>query len=145
MFPKLLKKFDYKIEDNKISEFAKAIGADNLRYFFLCEEALKSGYKNVPIPLTFPIVAELQNGIGTILIKACNLDEDTVLIHGGHSFIYHRALYAGDSVVGRTYLTNITKKKILTIYSMETEFSDQEEELLLESKWTVIAKHDQHR
>lgn len=138
--PKLLKSFEFQVERGKIAEFAKATGAGDIACFFDEEAAQNSGFPKIPAQLTFGTVPEMWNGIGTILLDALQLDQDTVLLHGSHSFKYVQPIYAGDRLTGETSLTAVNQKKNLTFYTMNTLIRHETGNPALESEWVVIVR-----
>ncbi|BBO73101.1 hypothetical protein DSCW_05180 [Desulfosarcina widdelii] len=139
--PKKIKVFNFEVKRSKIAEFAIATHSHEIKYFFNKDVANNFQLQDIPIPLTFGTVAELYNGIGNILIDVFNLSRNTALIHVGHSFVYHKPVYANDILKGVTHLTDITLKKKRTIFKMKTTFWNQYNILVLESRWVILTNN----
>ncbi|MDE5415628.1 FAS1-like dehydratase domain-containing protein [Alkalihalobacterium chitinilyticum] len=138
--PRLLKEFDFEVERGKIAEFAMATGAQDIDVYMSKEAAIKAGYPDVPVPLTFGTVPEMWKGLDFEDIIA-DLDLTlTRVLHGSQSYTYHKSIFAGDHLFGKTYLVGTKQRKGLSIYSFETVFFNDKEELLLECKSVVIER-----
>ncbi|WP_078427148.1 FAS1-like dehydratase domain-containing protein [Alkalihalobacterium alkalinitrilicum] len=138
--PKLIKEFEFEVERGKIAEFAIATGAENIEVFMSKAAANKAGYPDVPVPLTFGTVPEMWKGLDfEDMIDDLNLTLTRVL-HGSQSYTYHQPIFAGDQIYGKTFLVGSKQKKGLSIFSFETMFYNDKEDLLLECKSVVIER-----
>ncbi|WP_209124708.1 MaoC family dehydratase N-terminal domain-containing protein [Alkalihalobacillus sp. BA299] len=143
ILPKLFKEFTFEVERGKIREFALATGAADIEVYMSQEAAVNAGYRDVPVPLTFGTVPEMWKGLSfEDLIDGLNLTLARVL-HGSQSYTYHKPIFAGDHLFGKTYLVDMKQRKNLTIFSFETLFYNESEELLLECKSVVIERGDE--
>lgn len=119
--------FDLKpfvIERGKIAEFVKAIGDSNPLYTDV-EAARREGYRDLPMPPTFPTVIEMWAGIDfETIIDGLSLDLLRVL-HGEQSYEYLEDVCANDVLNGRAYVTEVADKQSLTIIKLQMDFFNQ--------------------
>ncbi|WP_216827648.1 FAS1-like dehydratase domain-containing protein [Alkalihalobacterium elongatum] len=138
--PKLLKEFEFEVERGKIAEFAKATGADDIEVYMSKKAAIEAGYPDVPVPLTFGTVPEMWKGLDF----ECIIDDFkltlTRVLHGSQSYTYHKPIFAGEQLYGKTFLVGMKQRKGLSIYSFETVFINEQADLLLECKSVVIER-----
>ncbi|HHY21753.1 MAG TPA: MaoC family dehydratase [Bacilli bacterium] len=137
--PKLMKEFTFTLERGKIREFAQAIGLEDKTYSDV-EVARQAGHRDVPAPLTFGTVPEMWHGVNfEELIGELGLELLRIL-HGEQSFHYHKPMYAGDELSGKTYLVHIEEKNDMMFFTFDTAFYDECEELVLSSRSVVIER-----
>ncbi|MGE5702251.1 MAG: MaoC family dehydratase N-terminal domain-containing protein, partial [Clostridia bacterium] len=112
--------FRFTIERGKIKEFALAIGDDNPLYYDV-EAARDAGYRDVPIPPTFPTVIEMWAGADfDQLIKVLELNPLKVL-HGEQEYEYMHDICAGDEIHGETSVISAVAKRGMSMITLETK------------------------
>jgi acyl dehydratase len=137
---------DFEIEEGKLEEFARAIKDDNPT--FRSEEAAKErGHAQIPAPLTFTRVSAfpryLAEGIDSRK-RGFDLGFDrNYSLHGEQTYEYERPVYVGDVLTGVTTLVDVYQREgerggLMTIAVKETEYRDQDDELVLTEQSTVI-------
>ena len=137
--PKLMKEYRFTLERGKIREFAQAIGLEDKVYLEV-EAARQAGHRDIPAPLTFGTVPEMWYGVDfESLIEDLGL-ELLQTLHGEQSFQYHKQMYAGDEIIGKTYLTNIQEKRKLMLFTFETTFYNEDDEAVLSCRSVVIER-----
>jgi len=136
---KAFEPFQFVIERGKIKEFALAIGDDNPIYYQL-EAAITNGYRDIPIPLTFPTAAEMWAGTDfDQLIVELQMNPLRVL-HGEQEYQYLGEICAGDVLTGQTRVASAATKRNMNFFVLETEYHNQQKELVLRSRSTVIER-----
>jgi acyl dehydratase len=98
----------YQVGREKIREFARAIGATDPAYHDP-EAARALGYADVVAPPTFPTVVALQASVAVSDDPGLGMDYSRV-VHGDQRFAYTRPIVAGDELVCRTVIEEITSR-----------------------------------
>ncbi len=109
MIGKPLPGFTFEIERGKIREFAKAIGDDNPIYQDV-EAARAAGYRDLPIPPTFPTTFARW---GILDKNAPKVDLGIPLarvLHGEEEYTFLAPICAGDVVTGTGIMTDVQEK-----------------------------------
>ncbi|WP_318504095.1 MaoC family dehydratase N-terminal domain-containing protein [Bacillus sp. T3] len=129
----------YTVERGKIKEFVQAIGDDNSIYY--CVEAAKSaGFRDVPIPPTFATVIDMWAGPDfEQLIEALEINPLKVL-HGEMQYTYVGDIYAGDTIHCSSKVTEAIEKRKMNLFTIETKYKNQHDELVLISRSVVIER-----
>jgi acyl dehydratase len=109
----------YEVSRVKIREFADAIGDPNPVYRDRTA-AQASGHPDVVAPPTFPIVFTMAD-TGSALTSADLGINFAMVVHGEQRFVYERPLYAGDSVVCESTITDIRSAGRNELLTVETE------------------------
>lgn len=132
-----LEPFSFVIERGKIKEFALAIGDENPIYYDIAA-AKASGFRDVPIPPTFPTVVDMWGGYDfDTLIRILELDPLKVL-HGEQEYHYYCSVCAGDILHASPKITGLIKKRKLEIYVLETEYRNGAGELVIHGTSKII-------
>ena len=133
---------DFRIEAGKVEEFARAIKEDNPA--FRDEEAAEEqGFEAIPAPLTFPRVSSFPR---YRVVQGRGIDigfRQEYAIHGEQEYEYERPLRVGDVLTGTTTLTDIYQREggrggTMTFAELETEYHDQNGDLVLTERSTAI-------
>ena len=130
--------FRFKVEEGKLTEFARAIHADDPIYLDP-KAARLAGFAALPAPPTFSCAtAHWQpESDGNPL----NLDLTRVLA-GGNEWEYRRPLLAGEELTVRTRIADVTRKQgskgLMTLIIREMSFHDASGELALIARSTII-------
>jgi acyl dehydratase len=98
----------YLVGREKIREFARAIGATDPAYHDL-DAAKALGYADLVAPPTFATVIAMAANGDMIDDPELGMDYSRV-VHGDQRFTYTRPLVAGDELVTRTVIEEITSR-----------------------------------
>jgi acyl dehydratase len=98
----------YLVGREKIREFARAIGATEPE-FHDPEAARARGYADVIAPPTFPVIVTMGSSKQFIEDPELGMDYSRV-VHGDQKFAYVRPVVAGDSLVCRNVIEEITSR-----------------------------------
>lgn len=128
----------FKIEPGKIKEFAMAVG-DNNPIYYDRHVAIDKGYKDIPVPPTFPTVIEMWGGLDfETLIQKLNLDPLKVL-HGEQEYEYFADIYAGDTISCSAEVVSHIEKRRMDFITIQVVFK-REEEIVLISRSNIIER-----
>ncbi|MGA5688657.1 FAS1-like dehydratase domain-containing protein [Cytobacillus pseudoceanisediminis] len=134
-----LKPFRFTIERGKIREFAMAIGDRNPIYYD-ADIARKEGYRDIPIPPTFPTAIEMWGGLDfETLISLFGLDPLKVL-HGGQEYRYMGELCAGDTITAHPQIISAFEKRNLRFITIGIHYKNSEGIKVLYSESTIIER-----
>jgi len=134
-----LTSFSYAVERGKIRETALAIGDENPLYTDP-EYARARGYRDVIAPPTFGICIDFWGGQDFMaLCRKLHLNPVKVL-HGEQEYQYFGEIYPGDTLNACCLLKNYIEKPQMSIFILETTYSNQKGEKVLVSRSTVIEK-----
>ncbi|WP_236694018.1 FAS1-like dehydratase domain-containing protein [Sporosarcina globispora] len=134
-----MKPFSFTIERGKIREFAMAIGDRNPIYYDV-DIARKEGYRDIPIPPTFPTAIEMWGGLDfETLIELFGLDPLKVL-HGGQEYRYMGELCAGDTVTAAPKLISSFEKRNLRFITIGIHYKNIDGNDVLYSESTIIER-----
>jgi hypothetical protein len=136
------------IERGKIREFSTALLDDSPVYRNRLM-AQAAGLPDMPIPITFPICAQLYSDSGgaaiSQLIEMGMLERGFVL-HGEQEFSYHRPVFADEEftvnqkVVDAYQKENTTSGGTMTFFVIESEFIGADARTAFTAKSIVIEK-----
>ncbi len=131
--------FSFTIERGKIREFALAIGDGNSLYASPAA-AREAGFRDVPIPPTFPTVIEMWAGADfDELIRVLELDPLKVL-HGEQEYEYLQDICAGDELTGQSKVVDVVVKRGMSLITIETAFHNQQGEQVLVARSLIIER-----
>lgn len=134
-----LKPFRFTIERGKIKEFAMAIGDKNPIYYD-ADTARKEGYRDIPIPPTFPTAIEMWGGMDfETLIELFGLDPLKVL-HGGQEYRYLGEICAGDTVTSAPKVISSFEKRNLRFITIGIHYKNSDGKDVLYSESTIIER-----
>jgi acyl dehydratase len=119
--------FVYRIEPVKAAEFARAIG-DELR-------PLPGGGMEVPVGFLFFVTAQDSGAV----FRAAGVGWEDVLF-GGLALRYERPLRVGETLRGRTCVTEVKRRGELAFTSLETRYADERGELALAEVSTIVVR-----
>lgn len=129
--------FLFEIERNKIKEFAGAIGDSNPIYYSK-EEAIKQGYRDIPVPPTFGTAIEMWAGLSfENLNNFLKLDLLKVL-HGEQTYEYFEDICAGDVIEVKCKVIDAVTKRNMHAFTLETVYTNQEGRVAMKSYSTVL-------
>ena len=138
---------NFVVEPGKVEEFARAI--DDRNPVHRSEEAAEErGFDAVPAPLTFTRVSRFPRYCPPDLSDADRRGFDLgfdrrYTVHGDQEYVYERPLLAGDTLTGTKTLVDVYRKEggrggTMTFAELETEYRDEEGELVLTERKTRI-------
>ena len=132
----------FEIEKGKIREFARAIGDKNPLYYDE-NKAREAGFEGLAIPPTFPTVFTMASGMLMNVIKDLKIDL-AKLLHGGQEFDYINPIKPGDTVTGKTKITNVIEKSgkggTMDLIVLETTYVNQSYQTVLRDKCTIVVR-----
>jgi acyl dehydratase len=132
-------RFTYLVERGKIRELVLAIGDDNPLYTDP-EYARARGYRDIIAPPTFGTCIDLWGGMDfTTLCSKLQLNPVKVL-HGEQEYRYFKEICPGDRIEAVCRLSRIIDKGKMYLFILETEYFNQEGELVLSSRHTIIER-----
>lgn len=132
--------FSFEIERGKIKEFAMAIGDKNPLYYDIMA-AREQGYRDIPVPPTFPTVIDMWGGLDfETIIDRLGLDPLKVL-HGGQEYRYMADICAGDTVTAYPELTSAFEKRNLRFFVIDAVYENSDGKQVLSSKSTIIERY----
>jgi acyl dehydratase len=144
------------IERGPITNFAKAVKSDSAVYRNP-EAAQAAGFDNVPTPPTYGFgmanwaaFEELQpkgsGGTNPVMqVIGGLMKSGGLILHGEQEFFYHKPIVAGDTLqaTGRIsdhYAKTSSSGSTMTFISSETEYRNQNGELVLTAVMTLVHK-----
>ena len=135
--------FTIEVERGKIRELALAIGDDNPIYQSK-EAARAAGYPDVPIYPTSPTAFSFWGNaqmVGQLASLGINLMR---VLHGEEEYEYLAPIYPGDTLTGVMRLVDArsrqTQGATLDILTIETDYANQHETLVLKARQVVIVR-----
>ncbi|WP_139490960.1 MaoC family dehydratase N-terminal domain-containing protein [Brevibacillus dissolubilis] len=131
--------YTFVVERGKIKEFALAIGDMNPIYHSK-EAAQAEGYRDVPMPLTFPTVLDMWGGNDfEAIIKSLDLNPLKVL-HGEQEYQYYGEICAGDELYVQAKVISTEHKRGMNFFLLETTYTNAEGETVLIARSNVIER-----
>ncbi|WP_201289267.1 FAS1-like dehydratase domain-containing protein [Halovenus carboxidivorans] len=133
---------DFEIEAGKVEEFARAVKDDDPVYRDE-EVAEERGFDGIPAPLTFERVSMFPR-YRTVERYGIDLGfQEEYTIHGEQEYEYERPLVVGDVLTGTTTLVDVYERNgnrggTMTFAVLETEYTDQDGDLVLTARSTAI-------
>jgi len=129
------------IDRTRLQFFAKAIGETRAVYTDPAA-ARAAGYPDLPAPPTFLFAAELDSGASDRLLVDLNIPL-AKLLHGEQGFTYYRGVFAGDTVIVRSTISDIYDKKngALEFVVKTSQAHNQGNELVAELRCVLVCRH----
>lgn len=140
---------DFHIEAGKVEEFARAVKDDNPAHRDEVAAA-NQGFDAIPAPLTFvrtsafpryrpEDVPRLGFDIGIDIKRE---------LHGEQEYEFERPVYVGDTLTGISTLADVYQREgerggMMTFFVIETEFRDENDDLVVTERMTIIETADQ--
>lgn len=128
----------YEVSREKIREFAESIGDNNLAYTSR-EAAQALGYADVIAPPTFAIVMAMRMHHDVVRNPELGLDYSRV-VHGEQQFVHHRAIRAGDVLVGRPHVDDIKTRAGNDMLTWSAEIATVDGEPVCRLTSTLVAR-----
>lgn len=123
-----LDSYTFKVEKGKIKEFALAIGD--------LQEDYLNGERMLP---TFPTVIDFWGGgVSTSELLGLNVKK---VLHGEQEYEYLGEIKPGDEITVSGIVENVYTKAAMNFVVLKKEFVNQNGELVLISRSTVIERH----
>lgn len=132
--------FVVEVEKRWLRSFAQAVGEAGTVY--VDEGAARAaGYESLPAPPTFAFVLAMEANQSFMVLDDLGIDK-TRSMHGEQSFVYHRALCAGDTVTGRQKVIDMYEKKggALQFIVTETRLQNQRGEPVCDMRTTIVVR-----
>ncbi len=133
----------WEVERCKIRELMQAIGDPN-PIFQDKETAVAEGYQDIPSPLTYAtVIANWQANTGQFMDDlGINF---MMIVHGGEEYEYHKEIYPGDMISGKTIVASVVEKQSksgskMDIVIIETVYNNQNNEKVLTARTTIIER-----
>jgi acyl dehydratase len=128
----------YLIGREKVREFAAAIGEFSPVFHDL-GAARAAGYKDLPAARTFAFVVTM-NALSTAMFDPeLGLDYARV-VHGEQCFEYVRAMVAGDEVVVRSHISDISVRGSNEYLTTQADVVTTDGELLVRTRSTIVSR-----
>ena len=128
----------YEVSRVKIREFADAIGDANPVYRDR-EAAKAAGHPDVVAPPTFPIVFATAGSRSVLSDPGLGLNY-AMVVHGEQRFEYHRPIYAGDSVLLESTITEIRSAGRNELLTIQTDVKTTAGELVCTTYNTLVER-----
>ncbi len=136
---------DLEVEAGKVEEFARATRDDNPIHRDE-DAAREAGYRTVPAPLIFTRVSRFPRYQPDDLTGYLGFDigiDPGRILHGEQEYSLERPVYVGDVLTGTTTLSEVYEREssrmgTLTFLIFDTDYVDQNDELVLTERLTVI-------
>ena len=128
----------YLIGREKVREFATAIG-DFSPVFHDLAAAQALGYRDLPAPPTFGFVLSMKAMAAAMFDPDLGLDYARV-VHGSQGFEYHAPMQAGDEVVVRSRITEITTRGSNEFLTTAADVVTLAGDLLVTSTSTIVSR-----
>ena len=132
------------VEAGKVAEFAAAV-RDDSPVFRDSDIASQRGFERIPAPPTFTRMSMFPRyrpaGVGRL---GFDLGFDIRYeLHGEQAYEYARPVFVGDTLSGRTTLTDAYEREgrqggTMTFAVLETEYADETGELVVTERETII-------
>jgi acyl dehydratase len=135
--------FDLPVAEDKVTEFAVAVGAENVPSHHDTQAAQEQGLPNFIAPPTFTVTQifvvpreERERRLGA------NLDYGRVL-HGEQEFLYARMPIAGETLKARMRIAKDFEKEgkrggSMRFVTYETVYTDAEDAEVLRANYTLL-------
>ncbi|MDP6657686.1 MAG: MaoC family dehydratase N-terminal domain-containing protein [Nitrospinaceae bacterium] len=133
--------FTVEVEKGRLRFFADAVGEEDALYR---EEsaAQDSGYKSLPVSLTFPFTITMDAGQSFNVLEDMSIPTEKA-IHGEQGFVYHKPICAGDVISGTQKVLDIYEKKggALLFIVTETSLTNQRKESVCDLQSTIVIRN----
>ncbi len=111
----------YVVLRERVSAFATAVGADDPVHHDP-EAAVHAGHRDVVAPPTFAVVLSQQCEAQLITDPEAGIDFRRV-VHGEQTFVHHRPIEAGDSIVGTLHVDSVREAGGHAMVTTRTELA----------------------
>jgi acyl dehydratase len=128
----------YLLGREKVREFATAIG-DFSPVFHDVDAARALGYRDLPAPPTFAFAITMKALATAMFDPDLGLDYARV-VHGAQGFDYHVPLQAGEEVVVRSRIVDITTRGSNEYLTTEAELVNTEGAVLVTGRSTIVSR-----
>ena len=128
----------YLIGREKVREFASAIGEFSPQFHDV-QAARSAGYRDLPAPPTFAFVITMKALSFAMFDPELGLDYARV-VHGEQGFEYVRPMVAGDEVVVRSVISDISVRGANEFLTTQADVFTLEGELLVRTDSTIVSR-----
>ena len=130
--------FEYEVGKEKIGEYARAVGEENLVYFDR-EAAREAGFRDVAAPPMFAVVYSW----GSVALPAVDPEVDlnfAMLVHGGQEFVWGEPVCSGDLISTVASVEDIHEKGGMGFYIFQTVSTNEDGQEVARGTWTNIVR-----
>jgi acyl dehydratase len=103
------------------------------------DAARAAGYTDLPAPPTFAFVITMKALSAAMFDPELGLDYSRV-VHGSQSFEYFRPMVAGDEVVVRSHIAEITTRGSNEFLTTQADVVSSEGEVLVRTRSTIVSR-----
>jgi acyl dehydratase len=128
----------YLIGREKLREFATAIG-DFSPVFHDLDAAAALGYSDLPAPPTFAFSLTMKAMATAMFDPELGLNY-ALVVHGEQGFEYQRPLQAGDEVVVKSFISDITSRGRNEFLTTQADVVTLAGELVVTTRSTIVSR-----
>ena len=128
----------YEVGREKIREFARAIGDDNLAYFDTAA-ARALGHRDIIAPPTFAVIISFAAAASVVNDPELGLDYSRV-VHGEQRFAYSRPITAGDQLVATATIENLRIAAGNDMVTTRTEITTVDGEHVVSATAVIVSR-----
>lgn len=132
----------WEVERGKIRELVESIGDMNPIYVDR-EAAVRSGYRDTPVPPTFATLPMMSAELLLTIIKDLDIDYAR-LLHGEEDYEYLNDMYPGDLLSGTITVSEIDEKTgrsgNMNLIRLEFLYKNQEDQAVLAGRSLFIER-----
>ena len=135
---KRYRSYEYEVSREKVREYVKVLGDENPVYLNR-DAARAAGFRDIVAPPTFAVIYSVSAIRKAIFDPELQIDM-TRLVHGGQEFDWFEPVCVGDVISTALQVGEIYKKGDLWFVVFETVSTNQEDQQVLDAKWTWIIR-----
>jgi acyl dehydratase len=128
----------YAVGREKIREYASAVGETNPVHFDL-EAARTIGYPDLVAPPMFAVVYSARAVMPAIFDPEVGINF-AMMVHAGQEFEWGPVVVAGDEIVTRATVKDISERGGMSFYTFETVSENQQGETVCTGTWTQLVR-----
>lgn len=133
--------FSFQIERCKIKEMCMAIGDKN-PIFYDKNEAVKQGYKDTPVPLTFGTVINFW-GYPEIWDRMKEIGVNVQrLLHANEEYEYIQTIYPGDIITGKVMVEAMRSSSMMDVVTFKSTYTRNNETVMIAKMKIVVMTGD---
>jgi acyl dehydratase len=130
--------YQYEVSREKVREYARVIGERNPLYFDR-DAARGAGFRDIVAPPTFVVVYSVSAIRKAIFDPELRIDMAR-LLHGAQEFEWFEPVCVGDVISTTLQVGDIFQKGTLWFVVFETTSTNQQQENVVNAKWTWIIR-----
>jgi acyl dehydratase len=128
----------YAVGREKIREYARAVGETNPLHLDP-EAARGAGYVDVVAPPMFVVVYAVRSMTPALFDPEVGINF-AMMVHGSQEFRWGPLVLAGDEIVTRTTVKDVTRRGEMAFYVFESRSHNQRGETVCVGTWTNIVR-----